>query len=112
MTFEEASTLSAVYLTSIYGLFDLAKLSRGQNVLIHSAAGGVGIAAIQLCQYVGAELYVTVRTQEKRDFLKSTFGLTDDHIFNSRNTDFAVDILAATNGKGINGVLNSCEICE
>lgn len=56
MTFEEASTLSAVYLTSIYSLFDLANLVRGQRGLIHSAAGGVGIAAIQLCQYVGAEV--------------------------------------------------------
>lgn len=58
MTFEEASTLSAVYLTSIYSLFDLANLGRGQRVLIHSAAGGVGIAAIQLCQYIGAEVSV------------------------------------------------------
>lgn len=56
MTFEEASTLSAVYLTSIYSLFDLANLVKGQRVLIHSAAGGVGIAAIQLCQYVGTEV--------------------------------------------------------
>jgi len=107
MSFEQASTLSAVYLTSIYGLFDLANLSKGQSVLIHSAAGGVGIAAIQLCQYIGAELFVTVGTGEKRDFLKSTFGLTDDHIFNSRNTDFASDVLAATNGRGIDVVLNS-----
>ncbi|TVY51056.1 Fumagillin dodecapentaenoate synthase [Lachnellula cervina] len=107
MSFEQASTLSAVYLTSIYGLFDLAKLSKGQTVLIHSAAGGVGIAAIQLCQYIGAELFVTVGTTEKRDFLKSTFGLADDHIFNSRNTDFASDISAATNGRGIDVVLNS-----
>lgn len=58
MSFEEASTLSAVYLTSIYGLFDLANLRRGQRVLIHSAAGGVGIAAIQLCQYIGAEVCI------------------------------------------------------
>lgn len=56
MTFEEASTLPVVYLTSIYSLFDLANLARGQRVLIHSAAGGVGIAAIQLCQYLGAEV--------------------------------------------------------
>ena len=56
MTFEEASTLSAVYLTCIYSLFDLANLVRGQRALIHSAAGGIGIAAIQLCQHVGAEV--------------------------------------------------------
>lgn len=56
MTFEQASTLSAVYLTSIYSLFDLGNVIKGQRVLIHSAAGGVGIAAIQLCQYAGAEV--------------------------------------------------------
>ena len=56
MTFEQAATLSAVYLTSIYSLFDLGNVVKGQRVLIHSAAGGVGIAAIQLCQYAGAEV--------------------------------------------------------
>ncbi|KAL2069921.1 hypothetical protein VTL71DRAFT_14600 [Oculimacula yallundae] len=107
MSFEEASTLSAVYLTSIYGLFDLARLEKGQRVLVHSAAGGVGIAAIQLCQYAGAELFVTVGTNEKRDFLKSTFNIPDHHIFNSRNIDFANDILTATGEKGLDVVLNS-----
>lgn len=58
MSFEEAATLPGVYMTSIYGLFDLAKLRKGQSVLIHSAAGGVGIAAIQLCQYAGAEVRI------------------------------------------------------
>lgn len=56
MTFEQAFTMSAVYLTSIYSLFDLGNVVQGQRVLIHSAAGGVGIAAIQLCQYAGAEV--------------------------------------------------------
>ncbi|KAF5878019.1 putative polyketide synthase protein [Botrytis fragariae] len=107
MTFEDASTLSAVYLTSMYGLFDLAKLEKGQRVLIHSAAGGVGIAAIQLCQYIGAEIYVTVGTEEKRTYLKSTFGIPDSQIFNSRNTDFASDVVAATGGRGVDVVLNS-----
>ena len=56
MTFEQASTLSAVYLTSIYSLFDFGNVVKDQRVLIHSAAGGIGIAAIQLCQYAGAEV--------------------------------------------------------
>ncbi|CAI7593555.1 unnamed protein product [Penicillium palitans] len=107
MTFEQASTLSAVYLTSIYSLFDLGNVVKGQRVLIHSAAGGVGIAAIQLCQYAGAEIFATVGTDEKREFLKSTFGLSDDRIFNSRNTDFAGQISDATNGQGVDIILNS-----
>jgi acyl transferase domain-containing protein len=59
MTFEEAATLPAVYLTSIYSLFYLANLQKGQRVLIHSASGGVGIASIQLCQYMDAEVSST-----------------------------------------------------
>ncbi|KAL2881421.1 hypothetical protein SGCOL_002986 [Colletotrichum sp. CLE4] len=107
MSFEEASTLSAVYLTSIYSLFDMANLVSGQRVLVHSAAGGVGIASIQLCQYAGAELFVTVGTEEKRDYLKTTFGITDDHIFSSRTAEFARQILAATSGRGVDIILNS-----
>ena len=107
MTFDEAATLAVVYLTSIHSLFDLGNLSAGKRLLIHSAAGGVGIAAIQLAQYARAEVFVTVGTPEKRQFLKSTFGLCDDHIFNSRNTDFASQVLVATAGKGVDVVLNS-----
>jgi acyl transferase domain-containing protein len=56
MTYEEAATLPAVYLTSMYSLFYLANLQKGQRVLIHSASGGIGIASIQLCQYMDAEV--------------------------------------------------------
>lgn len=56
MSFEEAATLCGVYLTSIYSLFDMANLTAGKKLLIHSAAGGVGIAAMQLAQYAGAEV--------------------------------------------------------
>jgi hypothetical protein len=56
MSFEEAATLCVVYLTAIYSLFDMANLAPGMRILIHSAAGGVGIAAIQLARYVGAEV--------------------------------------------------------
>lgn len=107
MTFDEAATLPIVYLTGIHSLLDYGNLSTGKSVLIHSAAGGVGIAAIQLAQYVGAEIFVTVGTPEKREFLKSTFDLADDRIFNSRNTDFGDQIMAATNGKGMDVILNS-----
>ncbi|KAI9729806.1 MAG: hypothetical protein M1818_008384 [Claussenomyces sp. TS43310] len=85
----------------------MADITPNKRVLIHSAAGGVGISSLQLAQYAGAEIFATVGSTEKREFLKSTFGLTDDHIFNSRNTDFGDQILAATNGRGVDVVLNS-----
>ncbi|PYH83208.1 reducing type I polyketide synthase [Aspergillus uvarum CBS 121591] len=107
MSFEEAATLCGVYLTSIYSLFDMAQVSPQKTVLIHSAAGGVGIASMQLAQYAGAEVFATVGSPDKREFIKSTFGLSDDHIFNSRNTDFGDQILTATGGRGVDIILNS-----
>ncbi|KAI1748153.1 PKSKA1 [Xylaria castorea] len=107
MSFEEAATLCAVYLTSIYSLIDLASIGPGKRVLIHSAAGGVGIAAIQLAQYAGADIFVTVGTPQKRQYLQETFGIRDDRIFNSRNVDFAAQIMAITEDQGVDIVLNS-----
>ncbi|KAI9720556.1 MAG: Type I Iterative PKS [Chrysothrix sp. TS-e1954] len=107
MSYEEASTLACVYLVSIYGLYHLANLRRHQTVLIHSAAGGVGSASIQLAQHRGAEVYATVGSDEKREYLKTNFGIPDDHIFSSRNTDFAPALMKQTNGKGVNVILNS-----
>ncbi|KFY12772.1 hypothetical protein V492_03668 [Pseudogymnoascus sp. VKM F-4246] len=107
MTFEEAATIPTAYITAIHALLDHASLSVGQSVLIHSAAGGVGIAAIQIAQSVGAEVYATVGTPEKKEFLKSTFGLADDRIFHSRSTEFGDQVLSATNGRGVDVILNS-----
>lgn len=107
MSFEEAATLPVVYLAVIYGLFDLANIQRGQSVLIHSAAGGVGIAAIQICRYLGADIYTTVGNDGKRKFLMETFNVPDDRIFSSRDTQFASQILEKTGGKGVDIILNS-----
>lgn len=54
--------MSSVYLVTIYGLFHIAQIKKGQTVLIHSASGGVGIAAIQLCQYIGATVSPNFKT--------------------------------------------------
>ncbi|KAL5382066.1 hypothetical protein DPSP01_006743 [Paraphaeosphaeria sporulosa] len=107
MDFEKAATIPTAFITAIHSLLDHASLSAGKSVLIHSAAGGVGIAAIQIAQYVGAEVYTTVGTNEKREFLKSTFGLADNRIFNSRSTEFGDQILSATDGRGVDVILNS-----
>ncbi|KAK1579370.1 reducing type I polyketide synthase [Colletotrichum navitas] len=107
MSFEEAATLCGVYLTSIYSLFDMANIDASKTVLIHSAAGGVGISSMQLAQYAGAEVFATVGSPEKREFIRSTFGLSDDHIFKSRDTSFGDQILAATGGRGVDIILNS-----
>ncbi|KAK0635463.1 hypothetical protein B0T17DRAFT_485578 [Bombardia bombarda] len=107
MSFEDAATIPSVYLCSIYSLFDIANLQEGQSVLIHSASGGVGIACIQLAQYKKAEIYVTVGTEEKRKFLEDNYGIPRSRMFSSRNTKFAKEILQATNGRGIDVIINS-----
>lgn len=107
MSFEEATTLPAVYLTSVYGLHRLANIKAGQTVLIHCASGGVGIAAIQLCQHRGCDIFATAGTEEKRRFLVETFGIRRDHVFSSRTAEFATGIMAATNSRGVDVILNS-----
>ncbi|KAH6886253.1 hypothetical protein B0T10DRAFT_516260 [Thelonectria olida] len=107
MSFEDAATIPSVYLCSIYSLYDIANLKEGQSVLIHSASGGVGIASIQLAQYKKAEIFVTVGTEEKRQFLEENYGIPRSRMFSSRNTKFAKEIMSATNGKGVDVIINS-----
>lgn len=107
LSFDEAATIPLVYSTVVAGLIDSAKLSKGQTVLIHSACGGVGIAAIQVAKMLGAEIFCTVGNQEKVDYLMQTFSIPRNRIFNSRDTSFLRDVLRETGGKGVNVVLNS-----
>ena len=104
LTFEEAASIPTVFVTDWYALHHLARLSRGERLLIHSAAGGVGLAAIQMAQSIGAEIVATVGTPEKREFLQS---LGVEHIFNSRSLEFADDVMKLTGGEGVDVVLNS-----
>ena len=101
------STIPLVFSTALYGLYDRAGLRTNETVLIHSGAGGVGIAAIQIAQLRGAEIFTTVSTEEKKDFLVERLGVKRENIFNSRDSSFLPGILAATNGKGVDVVLNS-----
>jgi len=105
--FNAMSTLPLVFATAVYGLLDRAQLCEGETVLIHSGAGGVGIAAIQIAQMQGAEIFTTVSTEAKRQYLIKNFGIKPENIFNSRDSSFLEGVLAATNGKGVDVVLNS-----
>jgi len=107
LSFEDAASLPVIFSTAYISLVDIAHLNRGQSVLIHAAAGGVGQAAIMLAQHLGAEIFATVGTPNKRDLVMNKYGVPADHIFNSRDTSFAAGILAATNGRGVDVVLNS-----
>jgi NADPH:quinone reductase-like Zn-dependent oxidoreductase/acyl transferase domain-containing protein len=113
LSFAEAAIIPVVYVTAwacLYEIGDLAKrTSRGKKstVLIHAAAGGVGQAAIQLAQREGAEIFVTVGSIEKRDFLEKTYGLPRDHIFSSRDLTFKDGVLRMTANRGVDIIINS-----
>jgi NADPH:quinone reductase-like Zn-dependent oxidoreductase/acyl carrier protein len=104
MSFAQAAGIPCVFLTAWYGLVKLAQLQKGERVLIHAAAGGVGLAAIQIAQWIGAEICATVGSEEKREYLQS---LGIRHIMHSRKLDFTREVLEATGGKGVDVVLNS-----
>ena len=99
-----AATIPSTFFTVYYALHHLARLEAGERILIHGAAGGVGIAAIQYAQSLGAEVHATAGTPEKRDFLRL---LGVQHIYDSRALSYADEILAATDGEGVDVVLNS-----
>ncbi|KAK4184985.1 hypothetical protein QBC35DRAFT_32555 [Podospora australis] len=107
LSFEDAATMPAVFATALCSLINIGQLSKGQSVLIHSAAGGVGLAAIQFAQLVGAEIYATVGNEEKATYLVETFDLPRNRIFSSRDASFVQGVLRETKGRGVDLVLNS-----
>jgi acyl transferase domain-containing protein/NADPH:quinone reductase-like Zn-dependent oxidoreductase len=106
-SFEEAASMPLVFMTVYQSFVVSARLGAGESVLIHAASGGVGQAAIMLAKQLEAEIFVTVGTEAKRDFIMQAYGIAEDHIFSSRDTSFSAGIMAATNGKGVDVVLNS-----
>jgi acyl transferase domain-containing protein/NADPH:quinone reductase-like Zn-dependent oxidoreductase/NAD(P)-dependent dehydrogenase (short-subunit alcohol dehydrogenase family)/acyl carrier protein len=93
-----------VFLTAWHALVDAGRVTAGDRVLIHSAAGGVGLAAIQIAQALGAEIFATAGTPEKRRTLRE---LGIEHVYDSRTLDFADQIGADTRGEGVDVVLNA-----
>lgn len=103
LSYTEAATIPTTFLTAYYGLHHLAQIEPGDKILIHAAAGGVGQAAVQLAQQIGAEVYATA-SEGKWDFLKSS-GVK--YVMNSRNLDFAEEVMQLTDGAGVDLILNS-----
>jgi acyl transferase domain-containing protein/acyl carrier protein len=104
-SFAQAAAMPIAFLTATYGLIDLAGLKRGEKVLIHAGAGGVGMAAIQIAQHLGAEVFATA-SPSKWDVLREA-GIAEDHIASSRDLDFREKFLATSGGEGVDVVLDS-----
>jgi NADPH:quinone reductase-like Zn-dependent oxidoreductase/SAM-dependent methyltransferase/aryl carrier-like protein len=104
LSFEDAATIPIVFLTAHYALHHPGQIRAGERVLIHSAAGGVGLAALQIAQHAGAEVFATAGSPEKRELLRL---LGVEHVMDSRSLAFADEIMEATGGRGVDIVLNS-----
>lgn len=100
----EAATLPVTFLTAQYALSELANLRAGETVLVHGAAGGVGLAALQIAKAKGAIVIATAGSEEKRNLLVA---LGADYVFDSRSLDFFNDIMSVTEERGVDIVVNS-----
>lgn len=107
MSFETAASIPVVYSTAYYGLVEVARLEKGQSILIHAASGGVGQAAVQLAHLLGADVYCTVGSEDKRQLLMDMYGVPAHRIYSSRSTSFGPAIREATGERGVDVVLNS-----
>ena len=107
VSFETAASLPITYATAYYSIHYISRLQKGETVLVHAASGGLGQAIIELCQLIGAEVYATVGTPNKKQFLMEHFKIPEDHIFFSRNGSFASGIKRMTKGKGVDVIFNS-----
>ncbi|WQF87991.1 Putative Acyl transferase domain superfamily, GroES-like superfamily, alcohol dehydrogenase [Colletotrichum destructivum] len=107
MPFTVAASIPVVYCTALYSIDYVARLRPGESILIHAGAGGVGQAAVMIAKQRGATIYVTAGSQTKRDLLVNEYGIPPENIFSSRDASFYDDIMCATNGRGVDVVLNS-----
>lgn len=107
MSFVSAAALSIVFMTAYGALLEIADIQRGETVLIHAAAGGVGQACIQLAQLRGAEIYATVGSVDKAELLQRQYDIPRDHILSSRDLTFAQGIQRMTSGRGVDVIVNS-----
>ncbi|MBE2181076.1 MAG: SDR family NAD(P)-dependent oxidoreductase, partial [Chthoniobacterales bacterium] len=104
ITSAQAATMPVVFLTALYALREVGRIKTGDKVLIHSAAGGVGLAGVQIAKLLGAEVFATAGSEDKRRMLAD---LGIKHVMDSRTLAFRDRIMEATSGRGVDLVLNS-----
>jgi len=104
MSYVEAASFLATGMSAYHGLVRLACLRRGEKLLLHAAAGGVGLAALQIARHIGAEVFATAGTDEKVEIARRHGA---DHAMNYRELDFAAEVTRLTGGDGVNVVMDS-----
>ncbi|PGH08704.1 hypothetical protein AJ80_07825 [Polytolypa hystricis UAMH7299] len=108
ISYVEGASIPVAFQTAYHALIDISRLEPSQPVLIHGAAGAVGQAAISIARYIGAVVYATAGSSEKRKLLTKQLGFEDNQVFSSRSTAFQKGIYDLTDGKGVDVVLNCC----
>jgi len=106
LSFSAAATIPAPYGTAWMVIHRLARLQKGESILIHAAAGGTGQAAVQIAQAVGAAIFATVGSKEKKQLLMDVYNVPETHIFYSRNASFAQGVKKLTGGRGVDVIIN------
>ena len=107
LTYTEGAAFPVTAISAHFALVELARLQKGESILIHCGSGGTGQMAVQIAQAIDAEVYVTVGFKEKKQLLMDFYQIPEDHIFYSRDTSFASGIMRMTNFRGVDVVLNS-----
>lgn len=106
LTFTESAALPATFVTAYIAIHHVARMERGESILIHAGAGGTGQAAIQLAKCLDARIFVTVGSDEKKQWLMDEYNIPEEQIFYSRDTTFAKCIQRMT-GNGVDVIINS-----
>ena len=107
MLLTEAAAIPTQFGAAYGAIHHLARMRRGESILVHSGAGGTGQAAIQLAKLLDATIFTTVGSNDKKEFLIKEYGIPEDHIFNSRDTLFAKSIKRLTDNRGVDVILNT-----
>jgi acyl transferase domain-containing protein/NADPH:quinone reductase-like Zn-dependent oxidoreductase len=105
--FEAAATMPVAYCTANYAIIEQARLSDNDSMLIHDAASAVGQAALTIAFMIGAQIWTTVRTKDEKDIIMRDFGIAEDRIWFAATDSFAEHVLDATNGRGVDVILNT-----
>ncbi|CAG7997677.1 unnamed protein product [Penicillium salamii] len=107
MPFDTAAAIPITHVTAYHSLHNIARLRKGEKILIHAATGGLGQALVEMSQLVGAEVFVTVGSAEKKTFIIDRFGIPEQRILYSRDTSFAQSVMYQTAGRGVDVIVNS-----
>ncbi|KAF7445064.1 Polyketide synthase module protein [Pyrenophora tritici-repentis] len=107
MSATTAASIPHAYVTAFHCIVEIARLERGQSILIHAASGGVGQAAIQLAQHIGANIFCTVSTATKKKLIMDEYAIPESHVFSSQTGSLKQGIMRLTDDEGVDLVLNS-----